>query len=150
MAQFRRAVFRRADLSSIIAVDSSFSATKFNRADFSGAIFALGDWTDAAFQHASMDKTRWLGAKFAGSILHLIGKGVRIEIGQQYATLLGRNLTVGRAQHSVREWLHEAEALCRRELYEDDQRYPQAIRRAIRAIIALNKARRLSYREVTV
>jgi hypothetical protein len=147
MANARNAILRRVNFAKVVAVDSDFSSAKFTGADVSFSVFACGDWTDSEFQHASMERMRWDGADFTDAILHPLGIGHRVYIDWQFGTLIGRFFAINRVQRPIREWLRDAENLCRMELCEDDPRLPVAIKRTIRALLDVNKARRLSYRQ---
>jgi hypothetical protein len=120
---------------------ANFSGANFSRADFSGADFSRANFSWANFSRANFSWANFSWANFSGALLHVVGIGVQIKIGRYTATFVGRYLSIGCKQHTIKQWVRASNEEYSQ--HEDGLRYELTIKRTIKAVFAMKKAGRL-------
>lgn len=145
MIRFPRALFKRVDFSHVDARSINLSNGNGERADFAEASFYHSIWGDAQMQYINLSRLCLRGATFTHANLQILGFGYRFKIGWRTAVLVGGLFTLGGIQYPVKYWMKNCESICQLEMGDYTKLMPKRIRASIRAVFALNKARRRGY-----
>jgi len=120
---------------------ASFDGASFDGASFDGASFNGASFDGASFYGASFNRASFDRASFYGASLHVIGIGMQLKIGKYTATFVGRYLSVGCVQHTIKKWMKAPEAEYNK--HPEGMKYRETIQRTIRSVFALRKTARL-------